>query len=137
MLARSNLRLVVSNLSLQAALIGAGLVGAGCGSPPAKDPSAASSPAAGPATPGICSDSGYCWENPVPKAGRLGAVWASGPNDVYAASEGERILHFDGTVWKTESASKGWVNGLWGSGPDDVIAVGDDGLIRRRKGGKW
>lgn len=124
--------------SLLAASIMAVLATAtGCGTPPPNDPSKAAPPVDKPATPGVCSATGLCWENPVPTAGTLTAAWASGPKDVYAARRAQRVLHFDGTVWKTESAGEGWTNGLWGSGPDDVILVGDEGLIRRRKGGTW
>jgi len=139
MRARPDMRILATTPSLGTLLIAAVLAAPGCGAPPANDPSKAATVTAGPATPGICSADGYCWENPVPAGGMLTAAWASGPNDAYVAGGGGRILRFDGTVWKTEVEPDGraWVEGLWGSGPDDVIAVGDEGMIRHRKGGKW
>lgn len=132
MSARSLSGLVTSTLPVGALAL---LATTACTSSPPKDPSSAT--AASPAIVGRCSDAGYCWESPVPQPGLLTSAWATGPNDIYVAGGGERILHFDGTKWTVENEGEGWIDDLWGSGPDNVFAVGDDGLIRHRTSGKW
>lgn len=121
--------------------IGAAAMVCVCGCGPARDPVVvvgAHAEATAPAPKGACSSAGYCWENPVSIAAPLSAVWASGPNDVYVAGYGGRILHFDGAAWKTQhSGGEAWLNGAWGSGPDDVFVVGDNGARLHRTGGTW
>ncbi len=93
---------------------------------------------AAPKSAGVCSSAGYCWENPLPSGGFLNAVWGSSPNDVYAAGDGGRVLHFDGTTWTAQTTGTDtWINAVWGSGPDDVFMVGDGGSILHRRGGAW
>ncbi len=93
---------------------------------------------AAPKSAGLCSSAGYCWENPLPSAGFLNAVWGAAPNDVYAVGDGGRILHFDGTSWQVQATGTDtWITSVWGSGPDDVYALSDGGTILHRRGGAW
>lgn len=67
----------------------------------------------------------------------LGAMWASGPNDVFAV--GRRcIAHFDGRSWSiTPDHSVSAIFDVEGSGPRDVYAVGSLETIQRWDGTRW
>lgn len=60
----------------------------------------------------------------------LGAVWGSGPNDVWAAGSGGTIIHYDGKTWTpTPSGVHDTFNAVWGSGPNDVWVVSSTRLV--------
>lgn len=93
---------------------------------------------AAPKPAGVCSASGYCWENPLPMASFYSAVWASGPSDMYAVGNGGRALHFDGRAWEVQKTGvTEWLGAVWGSDKDNVYATSDSGAIVHRKGGVW
>jgi hypothetical protein len=66
----------------------------------------------------------------------FGAVWAFGPNDVWAG--GTSLVHFDGAAWtKVETATViGFVTDMWGFAPDDLWAV-DGSQILHWDGTAW
>lgn len=93
---------------------------------------------AAPKPAGVCSASGYCWENPLPMSSFYSAVWASGPSDVYAVGNGGRALHFDGRAWELQKTGVDeWLGAVWGSDKDNVYATSGSGSIVHRKGGVW
>jgi hypothetical protein len=55
----------------------------------------------------------------------LNAVWASGPDDVWAAGTGGALLHWDGTWWNEDPRGLVHHNDLFGFAHDDVWAVGN------------
>lgn len=60
----------------------------------------------------------------------LGAVWGSGPNDVWAAGSGGTIIHYDGTTWTaTPSGIHDTFHAVWGSGPNDVWVVSSTQVV--------
>ena len=77
-------------------------------------------------------------------AGALHALWASGPNDVYAAGDDGLVLHFTGDPTPARVILGAGIDlgGIWGSGPNEILAVGtqrntDNGPIFRRLNGRW
>ena len=60
----------------------------------------------------------------------LGAVWGSGPGNVFATGSSGVILHYDGTKWAAmTSPTTKTLGDVWGSGPGNVLAVGADGTM--------
>jgi hypothetical protein len=89
--------------------------------------------------PGLCSESGWCWENPLPQGNALGDVWGSGPRDIWAIGARGLALHFDGVTWSRSETGAGdaALRGVWGSGPHDVWAVGVAGGALHFDGRAW
>jgi hypothetical protein len=67
----------------------------------------------------------------LPEAYAYGAVWSFGPDDVWVAADGGRVLHYDGAAW-TETAlqTTEMMQGAWAFGPDDLWLVGGQTLAR-------
>ncbi|MGE3670503.1 MAG: hypothetical protein AB7K71_12630 [Polyangiaceae bacterium] len=71
------------------------------------------------ANQGVCDQSGWCLENPVPYAGNLLGVYPVATNDVWAIGRSD-ILHFDGSKWTREFDPGG--DSIWSDGTQ-VIAT--------------
>jgi hypothetical protein len=90
--------------------------------------------AAGP----VCSDDGWCWDNPLLQGNALNAVWGSSPTSVWATGNAGTILSWDGAHWHdVRSGTTRHLNGVWGSGPTDVWAVGNGGALLHYDGTAW
>jgi len=81
---------------------------------------------------------GSSWTSePTPAPGAIMALWALGPDDVWACA-GTSILHHDGAQWTvvadTEADGLRSTTGIWASGPQDVYVVGDDAIAVRWDG---
>jgi hypothetical protein len=90
--------------------------------------------------PGLCDGLGWCWENPQPQGRHLNAVWAFGPDDLWAVGDSGTILRWDGTGWYLLTSQTGPdLFGLWAAGPDDLWISerygaqrwNRDGMVRR------
>jgi len=79
---------------------------------------------------------------------RLGPMWGSSPNNVYAAGlavdatgtivTGAALWHFDGTRWSpTESPTNAPLRSIWGTAADDVFLLASDATIWRFNGVRW
>lgn len=44
---------------------------------------------------------GFQWENPLPQGNSLWTVHGTGPNDVWAAGDGNMVMHWNGTSWQS------------------------------------
>ncbi|MCZ7684579.1 MAG: hypothetical protein M5U28_39740 [Sandaracinaceae bacterium] len=90
---------------------------------------------------GVLYYDGSVWTELGSGAPRGADVWASGPDDVYVATEGGQLHHFDGTGW-TELHPRA-VGGSPPSGArsaDDVLAAGSDAdsaRVVRFDGSAW
>jgi hypothetical protein len=70
-------------------------------------------------------------------SGFMTAVWASGPTDVWAASNSIWIQHYDGSNW-TQVYIGASVHGLGGTSATDAWAVADAGqVLHWDGGGSW
>jgi len=96
----------------------------------------------GPSGPLTMEPLGLEWEG----APAINALWASGPDDVWAfgvpfdyGESGRGVgLHWDGVSWSVVDVGAEYpIADVWGSGPDDVWAVGDEGVIFRWDGTRW
>lgn len=89
--------------------------------------------------PGICSDTGWCWENPLPQGGTLRTVWAYNANNVWAAGDDCVIIYWDGVSWTKQLGGAGpcELEGLWGFAEDDVWVVGSRGSLNHWNGSEW
>lgn len=70
----------------------------------------------------------------------FGAIWGSGPGDVWVAGDASAALHFDGRAWIEVPFGvplSGTISALWGTGPRDVFAAGEGGMILRWNGQAW
>jgi len=71
----------------------------------------------------------------------LFAVWAAGPDDVFAVGASGNIYRFGlGALDDAERMSSGTaltLRGVWGRSANDVFAVGDGGTIRHFDGVDW
>ncbi len=90
-----------------------------------------------------------CWDGSdwtrmtlQPSQRRIKAVWASSPDDLWAASDHRWLYHWNGQVW--EDISLGGLNyftDVWGLGPDEVYVIGsgelEGGLVLRWDGSEW
>jgi hypothetical protein len=66
------------------------------------------------------------------------ALWASGPDDVWAVGGVSAIVHFDGKVWRDYSVPEiVSLSAVWGSAKDDVWAGGSDGAVYHFDGTAW
>lgn len=78
-------------------------------------------------------DNGACTKWMTADGNQVVDLWASGPNDIYAAAL-SGVWHFDGTGW-TQVVTESSV-GVWGSGPSNVYAsIG--GEYRHFNGTSW
>jgi photosystem II stability/assembly factor-like uncharacterized protein len=61
----------------------------------------------------------------------LNAIWATGPDDVWAVGTGGTVLHSkDGvTFTPVASGTHADLHAVWGRGPTDVYVVGDGGTL--------
>ncbi len=65
-------------------------------------------------------------------------VWASGPNDFYAArDDGSEVYHYDGTTLAVAATFEDSVLSISGRGPREIYAVGRHGLIYFFDGTDW
>ena len=72
----------------------------------------------------LCTESGWCWDNPRPFGGTVRTLWGSTPDDVWAGSDRGRLFHWDGARWVAMGAPKPFkVMGISGLDADDVFAV--------------
>lgn len=83
-----------------------------------------------------CSDTGWCWERPLPRGDTLHDVWGVSPDDFWIVGEGGTILHYDGWAFSrvpVEDGQKGTVTAavnprfraIHGTSSTDVWAVSD------------
>lgn len=65
------------------------------------------------------------------------ALWGSVGNDVWAASDTSKLLHYDGAGWKVEALPQySSVVGFWGSGPKDLWGI-DFTTLLHYDGATW
>lgn len=80
------------------------------------------------------TDGGVSWtEMAIPTAaenGRIEGVWGTSPTSLYAAGNGGRVYHYDGTRWSTMMGLGGAdLYAIGGRSAGDVVAVGLRGII--------
>lgn len=77
----------------------------------------------------------------IPQVTTINTVWASAPDDVWAAGQQagvQHLLHFDGAQWRVlPSPMTAAAQDMWGSGPEDVFVVGRDGATAHFDGASW
>ncbi len=62
----------------------------------------------------------------------------SGPNDLWAVTEGSSMLHFNGRQWATvPTGMQVVIADVYSAGPRDAWAVGEQGTILRWNGSAW
>lgn len=68
----------------------------------------------------------------------LGAIWGSGPSDVWAVGGAGTIVHFDGVEWSALPVITPIdLRGVHGSSREQVWAVGRGGLVLHFAGSAW
>jgi hypothetical protein len=66
------------------------------------------------------------------------AVWASSPRDMWASSEAEHLLHFDGERWTPVAVDRqAPISRFWGSNDGQVWAWSVDGRLAVHDGRGW
>lgn len=89
-----------------------------------------------------CSDSGWCWANPLPSGNSLSKIWGSSPGDLWAVGDAGTLIHGQGADgqlrWSmASSGTTASLSDLWGSDVSDVWAVGTAGTILHWDGHAW
>ncbi|HZH04849.1 MAG TPA: hypothetical protein VEY30_13775, partial [Myxococcaceae bacterium] len=86
----------------------------------------------------ICSESRWCWENPLPQGNTLQGAWAVAANDVYAVGARGTVLRWDGVGWSRESLSTTEaLEAVWAGTSNDVWVVGQGGYASHWDGKGW
>jgi hypothetical protein len=81
----------------------------------------------------VCTNDGFCWENPLPHGNNIAALWASATDSVLAAGEHGLVQYWDGTRWVVvKIGSQRDLVALSGTSPSDIWAYGL-GLERRHR----
>ncbi len=84
---------------------------------------------------GVCNARGWCLENPFPSSLEAMAVHGTSPGDVWVATKGDTLLHFDGTAWSGRSGAVGGeIVQIFASAPGEVWVARNDGAILRGDG---
>jgi hypothetical protein len=99
---------------------------------------------------GICSPSGFCWENPRPVGEDLRALWTppstgsvgTVAKEVWAAGGAGLLMHWDGHSWASPRKDSGVpaavsYYSLWGSSSQSLWTVGELGTILHFDGQRW
>lgn len=70
---------------------------------------------------------------------RINDIWGLAADDLWAVTDTEAILHFDGSAWSVANAgtSRRPLYGVHGRSARDAWAVGDRGLAYRFDGTRW
>ncbi|MCA9664048.1 MAG: hypothetical protein KC503_00625 [Myxococcales bacterium] len=92
----------------------------------------------------LCSDDGWCWENPLPMGDRLLAVWGVSADDLWVVGDRGTLVHYVGSTAGSGSWTRSSVDGaavslydLWGRAKDDIYAVGERGTVLHYDGARW
>ena len=105
----------------------------GAGTPDAGAVGAGPTPDGGRTFPAFDGDVGcgsWTLENPLPQSSDLNAVWALAANDVWAAGQGGRLVHWNGSALQVvQSPTSKDLSTVWGVDANHVWAGGAD-LIR-------
>jgi hypothetical protein len=68
----------------------------------------------------------------------IGSVWALSRVNAFAAGEGGRIYHYDGSSWNLmTTGTTSYFLDIWGSSETDLFAVGQAGTIVHYDGSSW
>lgn len=72
-------------------------------------------------------------DSSVPSAAGINSIlgfWGSASDDIWAASDTSKLLHYDGTAWKLEELPQyTFIRTFWGSGPKDLWGLGFSSLL--------
>lgn len=86
----------------------------------------------------LCSNNGWCWENPFPQGNNLNDAWAAATDDVWVAAERGTILRWGGKGWALYDLGVNEnINAIHGNRRDNVYAVGDGATIFHWDGVRW
>ncbi|MBW2703106.1 MAG: hypothetical protein JRF33_19960 [Deltaproteobacteria bacterium] len=87
----------------------------------------------------ICSQNGWCWENPLPQGNGLMGIWGFSQDDVWMVGRSGIILHWDGlTLSKIEwQGTPEALYDVWGTAPTDIWTVGAEGFQAHFNGTIW
>ncbi|HEX5724452.1 MAG TPA: hypothetical protein VFX98_03250 [Longimicrobiaceae bacterium] len=70
--------------------------------------------------------------------GTVWALWAAAPHNVFAASDGGVVLHFDGNSWRAlTTGTESTLYGIWGAAANRVWAVGEFDTVLYWDGETW
>lgn len=88
---------------------------------------------------GLCTPTGFCWENPLPQGNSLVDVFSTADNQLtVAVGANGTVLMRDSHGWSQKDAGTArTLRGVSGSGASDVWTVGDGGAIRLFDGLSW
>lgn len=86
----------------------------------------------------VCSDAGWCWQNPLPHGNRFYAAFAPTNDEVWAVGEMGIIQHWTDAGWDfSYSPANRTLMGISGNSADNVWVVGSAGTVLRWDGSKW
>ena len=91
--------------------------------------------------PRLCSQDGWCFENPLPQGNTIRGSWAAGPREVYLVGDNATALLWNGerhSVIALPPVEDGIdFYGVHGTSPQDLFIVGTRGTILHFDGTSW
>lgn len=91
---------------------------------------------------GACSADGWCWQRPRPRGGRINAVYATAPDNLWMVGDAGHVLSWNGTRWREHALpeppfrSTMSFGAIAGRGPSDMW-IGSRDLVYRWDGASW
>src|SRR5262249_32758522 len=89
----------------------------------------------------VCSNGGWCWENPWPMEDAFLSVWGADASNIWAVGTSGTILKWNGMTWTEQQGLSGQpsanISGVWGLDANNVWAVGASGTIMKWNGTSW
>lgn len=85
-----------------------------------------------------CSSDGFCKMNLFDDS-RLQSVWGADENDVWAAGEKGKIIHWNGVKWSISQSpvNDSYIRALWGADSRNIWGVGNKNIIIKWDGSSW
>ncbi|MDP3153084.1 MAG: hypothetical protein Q8N23_10465 [Archangium sp.] len=92
-------------------------------------------------TPRLCTQEGWCFENPLPQGNTIRAAFVAGPREVYFVGDNATALLWNGehhSIIPLPGVGEGVdFLGVHGTSPQDIIIVGSQGTILHYDGTSW
>ncbi len=92
-------------------------------------------------TPRLCTQEGWCFENPLPQGNTIRAAWVAGPREVYFVGDNATALLWNGehhSILALPAVGEGVdFLGVHGTSSQDIFIVGTQGTILHYDGSSW
>lgn len=88
--------------------------------------------------PKVCTETGWCWENPIPQGNSLLSAWVAPDQTAFAVGESGTAIQWNGYGWLAlPTGLSRRLYGVWGLSSTDAWAIGEQGTALHWKGSGW